>query len=177
MARRSDLDVVHDSLNLPHTVLLLEDFLQLSLARILKHSLLICPSGREGPSVAKGIYLEIQNYWLKFSITTQYVALLIFFLLFCSLWAPTYSLTVRAKGNTWIHLPKNFQCILHCCVNSVILNFCSSTILFFFQKQTKPCKLVHQLKLWSGQENFIKTPNISSPHIHSRTFFKWHEIT
>lgn len=56
----------HYSLHLPRTVLLLEKYLPHGLSQIIKHSLLVCPSGREGHFVAKDFFLEIQNYWLKF---------------------------------------------------------------------------------------------------------------
>ncbi|PLW13261.1 hypothetical protein PCANC_18941 [Puccinia coronata f. sp. avenae] len=51
---------------LPRTILLLNEILPPSLAKLFRHSLLFSPSGRDNHFVAKDFYLEIQNYWLKF---------------------------------------------------------------------------------------------------------------
>lgn len=70
----------HYALHLPRVVHLLEYDLPKGLATLIKHSLLICPSGREGHFVAKYFYLEIQNYWLKFFYNNS-VGFFIFFTL------------------------------------------------------------------------------------------------
>lgn len=54
------------ALALPRYILLLEEYLPCSVGRALRHSLLVCPSGRPGHFVAKDFYLEMQNYWLKY---------------------------------------------------------------------------------------------------------------
>jgi hypothetical protein len=51
---------------LPRLVLLVTQFLPPSPAKLIRHSLLISPSGRKNHFVAKDYYLELQNYWLKF---------------------------------------------------------------------------------------------------------------
>ncbi|KAI7947269.1 hypothetical protein MJO28_009177 [Puccinia striiformis f. sp. tritici] len=51
---------------LPRMLLLLTKVLPEGLQKVLKHSLLISPSGRPNHFVAKDFYLEVQNYWLKF---------------------------------------------------------------------------------------------------------------
>ncbi|POW14648.1 hypothetical protein PSTT_02771 [Puccinia striiformis] len=51
---------------LPRMVLLLTVILPPSLAKYLRHNLLMSPTGRENHFVAKDFWLEIQNYWLKF---------------------------------------------------------------------------------------------------------------
>ncbi|KNF01226.1 hypothetical protein PSTG_05583 [Puccinia striiformis f. sp. tritici PST-78] len=53
-------------IHLPQMVLLLTKVLPEGLATALKHSLLVCPSGRGNHFVGKGFYLENQNYWLKY---------------------------------------------------------------------------------------------------------------
>ncbi|POW07650.1 hypothetical protein PSTT_08088 [Puccinia striiformis] len=47
-------------------VLLLTKVLPEGLATALKHSLLVCPSGRANHFVGKDFYLENQNFWLKY---------------------------------------------------------------------------------------------------------------
>lgn len=54
------------ALALPWYILLLEQYLPPSVGWALRHSLLVCPSGRPGHFVAKDFYLEMQNYWLKY---------------------------------------------------------------------------------------------------------------
>lgn len=56
----------HYAIHLPRFILILERFLPKSMAKALKHSLLIPTGGRSGHWVAKDFYLEIQNYWLKY---------------------------------------------------------------------------------------------------------------
>ncbi|KAI7955717.1 hypothetical protein MJO29_007116 [Puccinia striiformis f. sp. tritici] len=51
---------------LPRMLLSLTKVLPEGLQKVLKHSLLITPSGRPNHFVAKDFYLEVQNYWLKF---------------------------------------------------------------------------------------------------------------
>jgi hypothetical protein len=56
----------HYALHLPWYILILEEYLPKKLAKVIKHSLLIPSSGREGHWVAKDFFLEVQNYWLKY---------------------------------------------------------------------------------------------------------------
>lgn len=58
--------LTHYSNYLPRLVRLLETVLPAELSHVLKHSLLVAPSGRQGHFVAKDFYLEVQNYWLKY---------------------------------------------------------------------------------------------------------------
>jgi hypothetical protein len=50
---------------LPITILMLNKFLPEDMAKLLRHSLLFSPSGRDNHYLSKDGYLEIQNYWLK----------------------------------------------------------------------------------------------------------------
>lgn len=56
----------HYALHLPQYILILEEYLPKKLAHVIKHSLLIPSSGREGHWVSKDFYLETQNVWLKY---------------------------------------------------------------------------------------------------------------
>lgn len=56
----------HYALHLPQYILILEEYLPKKLAHVIKHSLLIPSSGREGHWVSKDFYLETQNFWLKY---------------------------------------------------------------------------------------------------------------
>ena len=51
---------------LPRLVILLNHVLPPSLSKLIRHDILISPSGRANHFVAKDFYLETQNYWLKF---------------------------------------------------------------------------------------------------------------
>ncbi|PLW16155.1 hypothetical protein PCASD_15855 [Puccinia coronata f. sp. avenae] len=53
-------------IQLPRMLLLLTKALPEGLQKVLRHSLLISPTGRPGHFVAKDFYLELQNYWLKY---------------------------------------------------------------------------------------------------------------
>ncbi|KAA1098473.1 hypothetical protein PGT21_035615 [Puccinia graminis f. sp. tritici] len=54
------------AIHLPRLVLLITKVLPQGLQAVIKHSLLVSPSGRPGHFVAKDHYLEIKNYWLKY---------------------------------------------------------------------------------------------------------------
>ncbi|POV94387.1 hypothetical protein PSHT_16248 [Puccinia striiformis] len=54
------------AIHLPRMVLLLTKVLPEGLATVLRHSLLVCPSGRPNHFVGKDFYLENQNFWLKY---------------------------------------------------------------------------------------------------------------
>ncbi|KAH9807657.1 hypothetical protein DFH28DRAFT_1138510 [Melampsora americana] len=56
----------HYARHIPRLVLLLEHYLPKPVAHVIKHSLLIPASGRDGHFIAKDFYLELQNYWLKY---------------------------------------------------------------------------------------------------------------
>ncbi|KAH9470746.1 hypothetical protein Pst134EA_004670 [Puccinia striiformis f. sp. tritici] len=56
----------HYSRHLPRLILLIKYILPPSLARIIRSTLLISPTGRHNHFVATNFYLEIQNYWLKY---------------------------------------------------------------------------------------------------------------
>lgn len=56
----------HYGLHLPRLVVLLGKQLPSHLAYVLKHSMLILASGREGHFISKDLYLEYQNFWLKY---------------------------------------------------------------------------------------------------------------
>lgn len=58
--------LTHYSKYLPQVVAMLTTTLPEPLAHVLKHNMLIAPSGRKNHFVAKDFYLEVQNYWLKF---------------------------------------------------------------------------------------------------------------
>jgi len=51
---------------LPRLVLLLNHILTPSMSKLIRHSILISPSGRPNHFVPKDFFLETQNYWLKF---------------------------------------------------------------------------------------------------------------
>ncbi|KAH9446839.1 hypothetical protein Pst134EA_028825 [Puccinia striiformis f. sp. tritici] len=53
------------AIHLPRMVLLLTKVLPEGLATVLRHSLLVCPSGRPNHFVGKDFYLENQNFWLN----------------------------------------------------------------------------------------------------------------
>ncbi|KAI7949375.1 hypothetical protein MJO28_008196, partial [Puccinia striiformis f. sp. tritici] len=54
------------AIHLPRMVLLLTKVLPEGLATVLRHPLLVCPSGRPNHFVGKDFYLENQNFWLKY---------------------------------------------------------------------------------------------------------------
>lgn len=56
----------HYGFHLPRLVLLLEKYLPPSLAHVLKHSMLILASGRDGHFISKDLHLEYQNFLLKY---------------------------------------------------------------------------------------------------------------
>lgn len=56
----------HYAIHLPRFITILEKNLPKTLAKAIKHSLLIPSAGRGGHWVAKDFYLEIQNFWLKY---------------------------------------------------------------------------------------------------------------
>lgn len=56
----------HYAIHLPRYILILTKYLPESIAKAIRHSLLIPTGGREGHWVAKDFYLEIQNFWLKY---------------------------------------------------------------------------------------------------------------
>lgn len=58
--------LTHYSNYLPRLVRLLTTVLPPELSKVIRHSLLITPSGRKTHFVAKDFYLEVQNYWLKY---------------------------------------------------------------------------------------------------------------
>lgn len=58
--------ISHYAIHLPKFILMLDKYLPCKIAKAIKHSLLIPTGGRHGHWVAKGFYLEIQNYWLKY---------------------------------------------------------------------------------------------------------------
>ncbi|PLW20217.1 hypothetical protein PCASD_18335 [Puccinia coronata f. sp. avenae] len=51
---------------LPRLVLMLNKMLPPSLSKLIRHNILVFPSGRENHFMPKENYLENQNYWLKF---------------------------------------------------------------------------------------------------------------
>lgn len=58
--------LTHYSKILPQVVAMLTKTLPEPITHVLKHNLLIAPSGRPNHFVAKDFFLEVQNYWLKF---------------------------------------------------------------------------------------------------------------
>lgn len=58
--------LTHYSAYLPRLVLLLTVVLPPSLAKLIRHNLLVSPSGRPNHFVAKDFLLETNNYWLKY---------------------------------------------------------------------------------------------------------------
>ncbi|KAH9460251.1 hypothetical protein Pst134EB_008436 [Puccinia striiformis f. sp. tritici] len=58
--------LTHYSAYLPRLVLMITKILPPSLAKLMRHSLLVSPSGRPNHFVAKDFLLENHNYWLKF---------------------------------------------------------------------------------------------------------------
>lgn len=58
--------LTHYSNYLPRLIRLLTTVLPAELSRVIRHSLLLSPSGRKGHFVAKDFFLEVQNYWLKY---------------------------------------------------------------------------------------------------------------
>ncbi|POW11554.1 hypothetical protein PSHT_08425 [Puccinia striiformis] len=57
--------LTHYSAYLPRLVLLITQILPPSLGKLIRHTLLVSPSGRPGHFVAKDFFLENYNYWLK----------------------------------------------------------------------------------------------------------------
>ncbi|KNE92380.1 hypothetical protein PSTG_07415 [Puccinia striiformis f. sp. tritici PST-78] len=57
--------LTHYSAYLPRLVLFITEILPPSLAKLIRHTLLVLPSGRPGHFVAKDFFLENYNYWLK----------------------------------------------------------------------------------------------------------------
>jgi hypothetical protein len=57
--------LTHYSAYLPRMVILLNELLPTDLSKLLRHNLLISPSGRPGHFMPKDNFLETQNYWLK----------------------------------------------------------------------------------------------------------------
>ncbi|POW21434.1 hypothetical protein PSHT_02480 [Puccinia striiformis] len=57
--------LTHYSAYLPRLVLFITEILPPSLAKLIRHTLLVSPSGRPGHFVAKDFFLENYNYWLK----------------------------------------------------------------------------------------------------------------
>ncbi|PLW53140.1 hypothetical protein PCANC_11349 [Puccinia coronata f. sp. avenae] len=58
--------LTHYSSYLPRLIISLNSILPSSLSKLMRHSLLVSPSGRPGHFVAKDFLLETQNYWLKY---------------------------------------------------------------------------------------------------------------
>ncbi|KAA1090498.1 hypothetical protein PGT21_003359 [Puccinia graminis f. sp. tritici] len=58
--------LTHYSAYLPRLVLMLTRFLPQALAKLIRHNLLVSPSGRPNHFVAKDFLLENHNYWLKY---------------------------------------------------------------------------------------------------------------
>ncbi|POW03187.1 hypothetical protein PSHT_11758 [Puccinia striiformis] len=58
--------LTHYSAYLPRLVLLITHILPTSLAKLIRHTLLLSPSGRPNHFVAKDFNLKTNNYWLKF---------------------------------------------------------------------------------------------------------------
>lgn len=56
----------HYAIHLPRYILILEEYLPKKMAKIFKHSILIPTSRRENHWVAKDLYLEVQNFWIKY---------------------------------------------------------------------------------------------------------------
>jgi hypothetical protein len=54
------------SIQLRQMIILLNEVLPCGLAHVIKHSLLIAPSGRQNHFLAKDQYLKMQKFWLKF---------------------------------------------------------------------------------------------------------------
>ncbi|KAA1089735.1 hypothetical protein PGT21_028386 [Puccinia graminis f. sp. tritici] len=61
--------LTHYSAYLPRLILLLTKVLPSSLAKLIRHTLLVSPSGRPNHFVAKDFFLENFNYWLKYFYT------------------------------------------------------------------------------------------------------------
>lgn len=96
----------HYALHLPRYILILEKYLPKTLAKVIKHSLLIPSSGREGHWVAKDFFLEVQNYWLKYfynnSVSTPFGSKDLF------IYQVIFSI-IRDKGQTLKGLQNAFQ--------------------------------------------------------------------
>jgi hypothetical protein len=56
----------HYSKHLPKLIVLLYHVLPKPLSSIILNTLLLSPSGKLGHFMATDLYLELQNYWLKF---------------------------------------------------------------------------------------------------------------
>ncbi|OAV89971.1 hypothetical protein PTTG_07503 [Puccinia triticina 1-1 BBBD Race 1] len=54
------------AIHLPRTIMLLTSVLPPGLQKVLQHSILVSPSGRSNHFVPKDLFLEVQNYWLKY---------------------------------------------------------------------------------------------------------------
>jgi hypothetical protein len=61
--------LTHYSAYLPRLILLLTHILPPSLSKLIRHSILVSPSGRPNHFVAKDFLLETHNYWLKYFYT------------------------------------------------------------------------------------------------------------
>ncbi|KAA1070075.1 hypothetical protein PGTUg99_002283 [Puccinia graminis f. sp. tritici] len=61
--------LTHYSAYLPRLILLLTKILPPSLGKLIRHSILVSPSGRPNHFVAKDFLLETHNYWLKYFYT------------------------------------------------------------------------------------------------------------
>ncbi|KNF05273.1 hypothetical protein PSTG_01487 [Puccinia striiformis f. sp. tritici PST-78] len=54
------------AIHLPRMLILLTEVLPPGLQKVLQHSMLVTPSGRDGHFVGKDFFLEVQNCWLKY---------------------------------------------------------------------------------------------------------------